>query len=305
MRADTPPPGLAGAFATDWSFDALGTVWTLTTDTAITPGDRGAVTAELDRLDRFWSRFRDDSVVADMARRPGRFPIDDADQPLLDWYRALYTATGGAVSPLVGQTVADAGYDAGYSLTPASTIAATPHWADVIEGHDGALTLRRPALLDVGAAGKGFAVDRVAGVLSASHTEFVVDGSGDLLVSGRRRPLRVALEHPLDTTQAIGVAAFTSGSLCASAANRRAWGEWHHIVDPRTSRPADDVLATWAYAPTALLADGLATALFFSRPDALRDALAAAGAEVDFGYVVLRRDGRADYAGVPGLELFT
>ena len=53
-------------------------------------------------------------------------------------------------------------------------------------------------------------------------------------------------------------------SLCASASNRRAWGVGlHHVLDALTGMPTSDVIATWAIAPTALLADGAATALFF------------------------------------------
>lgn len=284
----------------DWEFEALGTAWTLTTDRPVSAATRAAVTSELERIDRFWSRFRSDSTVSQMARRAGRYPIADHDQLLVDWYRTLYEATDGALTPMVGQTIADAGYDAAYSLRPGDVIAATPAWDQVLAGHTGELDLRRPALLDVGAAGKGFAVDRVAAILARDHDEFIVDGSGDLRVSPRRAPVRIALEHPLDASKAIGVVAVRAGSICASAANRRAWGDWHHIVDPRTGTPAREVLATWVIAPTALAADGLATALFFTSAADLHRAIG----DLDFSEVVMYRDGTVAHSGIDGLELF-
>ena len=54
------------------------------------------------------------------------------------------------------------------------------------------------------------------------------------------------------------------GALAASAVNRRAWGDGlHHVIDALTGLPTASVVATWALAPDALHADGLATALFF------------------------------------------
>ncbi|WP_238421300.1 FAD:protein FMN transferase [Gordonia sp. 'Campus'] len=290
------------ATAHHWAFDALGTRWTISTPAPLTVDTVAAVEAEIDRIDRVWSRFRDDSVVADMARRAGRYEVAESDQPLLDWYRRLYDLTGGGVSPLVGQTLADAGYDAGYSLRPSPQVPVAPDWDAVIADHVGVLDMRAPALLDVGAAGKGFAVDRVAAIVAECVGDYVVDAGGDMAISPRDRGVRVALEHPLDSSKAIGVVSVAGGAICASASNRRAWADWHHIVDPRTASPAREVLATWVIAPSAMEADGLATALFFTPAAFLRG-------DFDhhregFHHVTIRRNGSVEHTAIPGLELF-
>ncbi len=267
-----------------------------------------AVTAELDRIDVMWSKFRSDSTVGEMARRPGRFPIPESDQPLVDWYWRLYQSTGGAVSPFVGQALADAGYDASYSLRRIAGIAPCPTWSDVIESHDGELVTRLAAIIDVGAAGKGFAIDRVAAIVAEQTGTFIVDGSGDMVISTGDTPVRVALEHPADPTKAIGVAEMSSGAICASASNRRSWadgtgesaGTWHHIIDPKTGTPTWDVVATWVIAPSAMIADGLATALFFTPAEDLY----ARSEGLDFDYVLIRHNGQVEYSDFPGLELF-
>ena len=52
--------------------------------------------------------------------------------------------------------------------------------------------------------------------------------------------------------------------MAGSAVNRRTWGAGlHHIIDARTGAPATSVVASWAAAPDAGMADGLATAAFF------------------------------------------
>jgi hypothetical protein len=68
------------------------------------------------------------------------------------------------------------------------------------------LVTQRPLVIDVGAAGKGYLVDILSGMIAhAGLDRFVVDASGDLRHVGPR-PLRIGLEHPFDAKQVIGVA---------------------------------------------------------------------------------------------------
>lgn len=282
--------------ATVWEFDALGTAWDVTLEQPVPQDLKAAITAELDRIDRQWSRFRDDSTVADMAAAAGRFAVPPSDQPVIDLHRKLYEVTDGMVTPMVGQTLDDAGYDSGYSLTPATAIAEVPLWDDVLAGWQGELDVVCPTLIDIGATGKGFAVDRVTQLVrDHGFDEFLVNGSGDIRAG--KRSHRIALEHPVDQTKAIGVVVIEDNAICASASNRRAWAEWHHIVDPRTGAPTREVLATWAIAEDTMTADGLATALFFASPQKLLS-------HFDFDYVVVRSNGTVEHSHARELELF-
>ncbi|MDP9027420.1 MAG: FAD:protein FMN transferase [Actinomycetota bacterium] len=284
-----------------WSFDAIGTVWRIDTAEPLGDAARDAVTARIDRFDRDWSRFRDDSLVTRIAREPGRHRLPDDAGPLLELYRELYAATGGRVSPLVGRAMESLGYDASYRLTPSATREPVPEWNDSIAWDGEYLDTVAPVLLDVGAAGKGYLVDLVGDLLSAlGLTEHVVDAGGDLRTRGV--PLRVALEHPADPTKAIGVVelgdAKTDVALCASASNRRAWGPGlHHVLDAVTGEPTADVIASWAIAPTALLADAAATALFF-------DIDARFFAEHGISTVRMFRTGRVEHSPTFSGELF-
>jgi thiamine biosynthesis lipoprotein len=115
-----------------------------------------------------------------------------------------------------------------------------------------------------------------------------VDASGDLLVRGA--PQRIALEHPYDPRRAIGVVTVADEALCASAANRRAWGDGlHHVLDARTGRPVRTVVATWAIAGAAMIADAAATALFF-------DGGAEFAGEHGVHWVRVLSDGRAEWS---------
>ena len=58
------------------------------------------------------------------------------------------------------------------------------------------------------------------------------------------------------------------------------------MIDPRTAQPVRDVLATWVIAPTTMVADGLATALFFVPATKL--------SQWEFTYVRLLADGTVE-----------
>lgn len=265
----------------DWRFEAIGTAWQVESDEELPDAVRRGVLDRIEAFDRTWSRFRPDSVVTALAEAPGRVELPEEAGPLLDLYRRLDRLTDGAVTPLVGRTLADLGYDAAYSLRPSATPSTVPGWS-ALSWEPPVLETHEPLLIDVGAAGKGLLADLVSDVLVASGTDrFTVDASGDLVHRGGE-DLRVALEHPLDAKVAVGVAELAPGSaLCASAVNRRAWGDGlHHVLDGRTGRPTQDVLATWVVADTCLLADGAATAAFFVPPARLDAELGVASARL-------------------------
>lgn len=280
-----------------WGFEALGTAWQVDTGAPLDEASRERVRDRLDAYDRAWSRFRSDGLVAELART-GRATLPDEATDLLGVYDVLHPLTDGAMNPLVGASLERLGYDPAYSLRPSGEPVAAPAWADASWA---APVLEAPVgtVLDVGAAGKGHAVDLVAALLDDAGAEVLtVDASGDLArVAGD--PLRVALEHPEDPSLAIGVVELEPGrALCASATNRRAWGDGlHHVLDARTGTPVRDVVATWVVADRALVADALATALFLAPAERLAEAF-------DFAALVVTADGRAHGHGELTGELF-
>lgn len=277
--------------------EAIGTLWRLDTPEPLPPTTVVRVRAVLDAYDRVWSRFRTDSVVAALARDGGTHVLPPHAAELLELYDVLAARTGGAVSPLVGACLERLGYDAAYRLRPTGPPVPAPR--GVLRRDGSTVTADRPVLLDVGAAGKGQLVDLVAAELRAGGVqEYVVDAGGDLLHRGPR-PLRVGLQVPGDPERVLGVVELRDAALCASAVDRRTWGDdLHHVVDARTGEPTRDVVATWVVAARAMVADGLATALFLAEPDVLQGV-------AEHTYVRLHADGSVRWAlAWPG-EVFT
>lgn len=277
-----------------WRFDAIGTSWAIETAAPLPAEVRDEVAGVVARFDRDWSRFRADSRVAALASgEAASIPLPEDADAMLSLYGELDAATGGAVNPLIGDALARLGYDARPSLVAAGAPVPAPRWRDVLQWDASTLRLSAPATIDVGALGKGRLVDLVLAVVEpAAGGDVVVDASGDLAVRGV--PARVGLEHPYDARRAIGVATVRDGALCASAINRRAWGDGlHHVLDARTGAPVRAWAATWALAPTAMRADALATALFFDGGPELA---------ADWGahWVRMATDGRVQWS--PGFD---
>lgn len=247
---------------------------------------RTAIQQRIETFDRTYSRFRDDSIVGQISTSAGEYDFPDDVEKLVGFYRELYDATDGAVSPLVGDMLVSAGYDKNYSLR-AGVIRRAPKWDEVVQWLGTHIAVREPVTLDFGAAGKGYLVDIVGEILERyGHAEYVIDASGDIRCRGIKEV--IGLENPMDPSRVIGTAEIENASLCASATNRRAWGDWHHVIDPRNGQPVRDVAATWVMTPDTMVADGLATALFFVPADKLQ--------QWDFTYVRLFADGRIEHS---------
>lgn len=273
-------------------FEAIGTsweIWLVCSEKARAKVEK-QIHNRIDVFDKNYSRFRSDSLVTKISKRSGTYNLPSDAQELLDFYHKLYRLSKGSVTPLVGNMMEQIGYDAHYSLVPQTSLDEVSSWEEALTYNAHTITLKKPVLLDVGAAGKGYLVDCVADVIEAAGIEgYLIDAGGDMLRRGLGKTERIGLENPFNPTEAIGVFMLGDGSICASATQRRAWGDWHHIVDPHKLQPAEDVVATWVVAERAMWADGLATALFFCNPDQLRSAC-------NFDYVRIFKDGHAEYS---------
>ncbi|VXB52919.1 FAD:protein FMN transferase [Arthrobacter sp. 9AX] len=290
---------MPGSGWADFAFEGIGTQWEISTPEPLGGPVKARLLDRVERYDADWSRFRSDSRVSALTRGPGQYEFPDEAVRLGVLYRTLYGMTGGAMTPLIGASLEQLGYDARYTLKPAGSPFAAPPWDDVLEWTGSTITTTAPVVLDVGAAGKGLLVDLLADELAAEGVEaFVIDASGDLLARGPQ-PTQVALEHPYNPAQAIGIVPLAGRALCASAANRRAWGDGlHHVLDGTTGQPVRTAVATWALADTAMLADALATALFFVPGDRLRE-------EFEFSWLTVFSDGSAVHSADFEGTLFT
>jgi FAD:protein FMN transferase len=287
---------------TSFKFEAIGTHWQIDIPESTLPEKRTFIIEKvidlIEDFDKTYSRFRSDSFITQMAHKRGKYLMPDNAEELLTLYKELYVLTDHAFTPLIGQVLSDAGYDAIYSFKP-KKLYRPPIWEDIMEYTSPHLFMKKSALLDFGAAGKGYLIDIVSDFLKKEKLSyFCVDAGGDIYYyNTKKEDLRVGLEDSDDPSQVIGVSTIHNQSICASAGNRRRWGEFHHIMDPHTLSSTHKVKATWVIAQTAFLADAIATCLFFVDTKKLQ--------KYDFSSVVVDENNKVEVSKNFKGEIFT
>lgn len=252
-----------------FAFEAIGTQWEIEISGSVDAAQiLKAVKDRIEEFDKNYSRFRSDSIITKMSRKAGTYTLPIDAKPMMDLYWELYKITNGLMTPLIGQVLSDAGYDAQYSLQPRTPVS-PPEWEECIGYDFPVLEIKQPVLLDFGAAGKGYLVDIIADLLKTHGCqEFFINAGGDILHQGFEA-VEIALEHPEELDQAVGIAHINNQALCGSAGNRRVWAGYNHIINPATLQSPQHIKAVWVCAGSTMLADALATALYFASPTSL------------------------------------
>ena len=285
-----------------FNFGAIGTTWQIDITTNISEQKEAeifsAITKRIDEFDKTYSRFRNDSLIMKIALESGVFVFPEDAKKMFDLYHKLYIETNGLFTPFVGQILSDAGYDATYTLVQKKELESPPLWEQAMEYSYPNLLVKKPTLLDFGAGGKGYLIDLVGEILDQHGIhEYCIDAGGDILRKGEGL-LRVGLENPVNFEEAVGVYQLENGSLCGSAGNRRVWGDFTHIINPVTLSSPRNILGVWVYAKEALLADSLATCLFFVSAKRLMQVY-------NFEYLVIYSDGLIEKSPNFLAEIFT
>ncbi len=137
-------------------------------------------------------------------------------------------------------------------------------------------TVDLPADMRIGLGGiaKGYGVDRAMKILMQFGIKHgIVNAGGDMKILGKQRdaPWEVAIKHPRDSQRAIAILRVSNTCVVTSGDYERFFERdgkrYHHILDPRTGRPATGCISATVIAPNAEHADSLATALCVLGPE--------------------------------------
>jgi len=221
-------------------------------------GDPVTASRTFARWDATFSRFRPDSELSRVnAAAASTVRVSPFFATALRAALDAAADTAGLVDPTLGAALEAAGYDRDFALLdedPGPPGAAVRSRLGDVRLH-GAFLHRSPGLrLDLNGVVKALAVDEVAGTLSG---EGFVSAGGDLAVRG---PVDVGLPRG-------GAVRVLQGGLATSGVVSRRWRrggeEQHHLIDPRTGRPAESPwLQVTVSGVTCLAADIGAKAAF-------------------------------------------
>ena len=220
------------------------------------------------------SRFRQDSELSRLNRQSGR--AMRVSQTLWRVVQAALRSareSAGLVVPTTLPALEAAGYDRTFAavveggvvtrLAPATAVA--PASTIVANRRTHSLRLTGGARLDLGGVAKGWAADTAMRRL-AVHAPAMVDAGGDIAVSSPPSGLAgwpIGIADPFAPDRQVALLCLSYRGVATSGREYRRWqsdGQWqHHIIDPRTGRPAEtDVLTTTVIAPTAREAEAAA-----------------------------------------------
>ena len=228
---------------------------------------RELLEADLAALDLACSRFRPDSelIAVGNAARGASGQVTVPVSPLLAEAVAVSLRaaqlTDGDIDPTVGGVLADLGYDRDFAELAEDgadvRVRLIPGWRSVrVDPVAGLLTVPAGVQLDLGATVKGWAADRSAARIAAElGCGVLVSLGGDTAVAGEppeggwriRVQDKTGLpgEPPGGQSQVVTI---RDGGLATSSTTARRWRRGgdvlHHILDPRTSRPAAPVWRT-------------------------------------------------------------
>jgi thiamine biosynthesis lipoprotein len=248
---------------------------------------------EIERLESQLSLFRPESEIAHLNARAAREPIQVSPEVfgLLEHAQRLHAESGGAFDITIAPLVRCWGFMGSSGRRPSAEELAQARekvGMNLVELNGEERTVRfsrEGVMLDLGAIGKGYAVERAIEVLrDAAVTSALLHG-GTSTVYGLGRPPEgdqwlVAIEGPKtghsghpgealskapEAGSALAMVPLKDEALSVSAV----WGksfqedgkEYGHVLDPRTGQPVADSLLAAVVLPSATETDALSTAL--------------------------------------------
>lgn len=216
-----------------------------------------------------FSRFLPNSEVNSWKEvvEPGQAKVSEELATLLDFAQKLKQFTKGGFNPAVGQLLETAGYNATYTFTPQDTKTwQAPDWS--IEGR--ILNFSSSLVFDLGGYGKGYWIDKLSTfLLEHDYQHHLIDGGGDMFGTTKQNGdgWRVGIEFPGESEKILDVVVLINQALAVSDTYKRRWGDWHHILDPRTKQATNTLKSCAVIAETAIVADALTTCLMVSPRD--------------------------------------
>lgn len=245
-----------------FEFEALGTRWwiEILDDSDLSQTTREAIRNRGETFEDNYSRFKEDSLVSELAT------YGQIDKPpkeliqMLDFAGRMNRQTDGLFNPLVGGKLREMGY--GKANGRGNNIL---DLSSALRWDYQKVSLQTGQALDFGGFGKGWLIDSLASIMrSHGHEQFIINGGGDIFVWSNST-IELALENPFDPDTSLGSVKLQKGALAASSTLKRTWSngdkKYHHIIDPRSENSATGARASFVITDSSLVADSIATIL--------------------------------------------
>lgn len=242
--------------------------------------------AEVDRIDRVMSNYKQDSALSRINVEAGRHPVT-VDPELFDFIAAAMRysrESGGAFDITVGPLMKAWGFFGGDGRMPAGEelAAARRHVGSrhvILNARARTVAFDDPGVeLDLGGIAKGYAVDRAAALLRGQAAAALISAGGSTIYGLGAPPARdgwdVAIQDPADGRKVAMTVQLRDRALSVAGTSEKSFEaggvRYAHIMDPRTGRPVQGILSVAVLTRTGTAGDALDDALFVLGPDGSR-----------------------------------
>lgn len=237
----------------------------------------------MEAVDQCMSSYRKESELSRLNQSPARQPVAASDDLFTVIKAAIKYAelTNGAFDVTVAPAVRAWGFMSGEWRVP------RPGELERLRSGVGyrliSLNQARRSVefacegveIDLGGIAKGYAIDAAREALEeAGLQDGMIDAGGDIYVMGGQpgqETWSVGIRHPVDESRLLTVLRVSNRAVATSGNAARSFVRdgtlYGHILDPRTLLPTRGTLSTTVIAPSAMMADALATATFVLGPE--------------------------------------
>jgi thiamine biosynthesis lipoprotein len=239
---------------------------------------------EIERLEAQMSRFRPDSELSGINARAAVGPVTVEPRlfALLERVAWLSAATDGAFDPTIAPLMRLWGLRGGAlsdgskcRIPSAEALAETQAQVGmrhvVLDREARTVRFDRPGMsLDLGAVGKGYAIEQAAALLREAGVTSALLHAGTSTVAAMGAPLgeaawSVAIRHPLIPERHLGRVCLRDRALSVSAPHGKSFlvdgRRYGHVLDPRTGCPVEGALLAAVVSDSPTESDALSTAL--------------------------------------------
>ena len=270
----SPLAGRASAPSHHWRGTALGaaaSIHLVHPDPAVARDLVGGAVAEISRLERVFSLYRNDSDITRLNRAGALTSPPLALVELMTQAAAVSRMTEGAfdvtIQPLWRRYADHFAQDpAAQAGPPIEDVLPLVDWR-AVEISPTRLGLKRHGMaVTLNGIAQGFITDRVADLFRRHGVDHVLLDLGEIRAIGRHpdsRPWRVAIADPVHPGGTVGRVDLADRALATSGGYGTLFdadGRFSHLIDPRNGRTAPAARSTTVVAADATTADAYSTA---------------------------------------------
>ena len=273
----------------------------------------------LNKIDSSLSPFNEKSTITAVNNSDGTpVKVDEMFAEVFNTAKDVNTDTQGAFDITVAPLVNAWGFGFKNGIMPtAAQVDSIKTFIGFskVSMKDNAITKQdRRIMLDCGAIAKGFAVDKVAEMLTEKGvTNFMVEIGGEIVVKGNNpegKPWHIGVIKPADDSLSVSnemqARLILSDKAMATSGNYRNFyykdgKKYAHPIDPKTGYPVQhNILSATVLAPTCMQADAYATSFMVMGLDKARQIL---DRHKEMAAYIIYNDNKGNYATCHSPEL--